>query len=424
MRTDNRGGSVKIFRCLALEGTKPDKIKSCFYVQGKTLRRAFSEILYEICKKEKINRYKLSREITIQLGTERSTVLKYFREKNYFPVYLLNILLSKLPKSKADHFCAKIQRDVEFFKVGTSVNWTKFPKRLNREIAWLAGAISADGWISRDKNGKERLGIVDQNKDALDIAAKYFEQLFGLKMIVEKNPQSNSWLLIVDNKAIIKFFVHFLDFSYGRKTYTISEPTIIKKSHYRLDFAKGLLCFDGSVELDSTVSIGLHNEKLIKELYGILNEKGYHFKYSRPDAKISFIRSPYLYSCKNSKKWISLFGENSTKGNRLKFLITGSTKKPSSENEAIKSLESMVRKNHISKLSIKDIFYFAQKRKRFTKHEIMSQFNIGHGSFWKYVMILRRSNIVKDEGEVGRGKKFYYVYNPNIQEWNIPSLVS
>ncbi|MBU0528117.1 hypothetical protein KKE92_06550 [Candidatus Micrarchaeota archaeon] len=424
MGCKTRGGSVKHFHILELDGTKPETINSCFYIQGRNLRSIFDEIVNEICKREKINQYELSREITVQIGTEKSTILKYFREHTFFPVFLLNVMLSKLPQYRKDFFCSKIQMGVEFFKFGISKNWVKFPKRLTKELAWLIGAIAADGWISRDKQGKERLGIVDQNACVLRMGQEKFEKIFGIKFSLKKSKKENCWLLIVDCKAISRFFTMFLGFSYGYKAKNIHEPEILKKSHYRFEFARGVMSFDGSVELDSTVTIGLKSKKFINDLSEIFYENGFEFKYSCSKSGFFFLKSQYLSQCTDSKKWISIFGDKTTKGNRLNFLINGIGYPPNSEENALASLEYFTRKRATSKVSITSIFHFAKKKKKITKHQLMTELGISHATLWKYLLLLRRANIIKNEENKGRGKTNHYLYISNIGDWCVPFMVS
>jgi|GEM_PF-2037818 len=416
--------NVEAFKVLELETVMPKNNRSCFYIRGARLRQVLRQMVDELCERKKINRHKLCKEITHELKCDETTIEKFIYKKDYFPIYLTRILLEKLPKYRRHSYSEKIQKETELFKFGTSEKWAKFPKKLNGKIAWLCGAIAADGWLAKEKGGKERLGIIDQNICELKLARKKFEETFGIKVPINKSKTLDCYLLIVDCKAVSKFFTTFLGFKYGRKIETISEPTIIKKSSHRLEFAKGVLSFDGSVELDCTVSIGLKNKKLVQDIYGILRENEFDFKYSRPNSDFFFIRSPGLSECKNNKAWISLFGINSTKGDRLNFLINGSGKKVRSEEEAIRDLEKFVRRKPTSKVSIVDIFNFAKENKKFTKHQMMKRFNIAYATFWKYALILRRANILSSEEKTGRGIQNNYVFNPNIEEWRIPTMAS
>ena len=419
---NRRGGSVEVFRPLALEGTKPDTINSCFYIKGENLRKYVEEMIMHIHKRTKLGRYEICHQLTSQLGSEKSTMLKYFRERKHFPVYLLNILISRLSKRKQEIYRSLIQRGVEFFKFGTSATWIKFPKRLNRELSWLSGAVAADGWVTKEPTGKERLGVVDQNLSALEVARQSFETAFGYTPSIKRHKTEDCYLLIVDSKAVVRFFTTFLGFGYGKKAETIHEPPIIKSSHYRLDFAKGVMSFDGSVELDGTVSIGVKSKKLIDDLYEIFNENGFELERRKCSHAFS-LRSPYLSGRKDTEKWVSIFGSNTTKGNRLSFLITGKGELVSSEEEALRALEEFVRKKPISKASISEVFQFAKKKNYFTKYELMKEFKIAHATFWKYVLILRKAKILISENKTGRGISNHYIFNPKSEEWTLPPMV-
>ncbi|MFH1222687.1 MAG: hypothetical protein V1492_06420 [Candidatus Micrarchaeota archaeon] len=421
---EKRGGSVETFKVLELERTTPKNIKSCFYVRGERLRQILDELISDICKKRKMKKHDLCKELTSELGCDETTIEKFIYNKNYFPVYLIRILLRKISKRRVYPYSVKIQKNVDLFKSGSRGKWAKFPKRLDREIAWLCGAIAADGCISREKGGKERITIVDQNISALEIARKNFEKIFYVNTPIKRSKTLDCSLLIVDCKAISKFFTTFLGFNYGRKIETVCEPDIIKKSHYRLDFARGVMTFDGSVELDCTASLGVKSLRLIQDLYDILRENGFEFNYSRTNPNLFYIRSPHLSRHKDSKKWISLFGLNTTKGNRLDFLINGAGKKVDSEEEALRALEIFVRKKPTSSVSITDVFNFAKENQRFTKHQLMEKFKIAHATFWKYVLVLRKANILYCEGKIGGGKPYYYSFNPRLERWNVPITVS
>ncbi len=423
MQGKTRGGSVKKFRALALEDFKPGTINSCIYVKGQNLRPLVDEMIENICARNRFDEYDLCHEISAQLGTEKSTMLKYFSARRRFPIYLLNILLARLSLRKQEIYRPMIERSIQFFKFGTSETWVKFPKRLNRELAWLVGAVAADGWITKESGGKERLGIVDQNKSALAVAGQNFELVFGYKPRLARHKTQDCYLLIVDCKAIVRFFTTFLGFGYGPKARAISEPPIIKKSHYRLDFAKGVMSFDGSVELDGTVSIGVRSEKLIRDLYDIFKENDLAFKYSAHSG-LFFLSSPYLSNCPTGEKWIRIFGLNTTKGNRLNFLINGANRRVTSEAEAIRVLDWFVRKKHNSKLSMKDVLDFAKAKKKFTKYQMMNEFKVAHATFWKYVLVLRRANILASENKFGRGISNHYLFNPKIEDWRVPPTVS
>jgi hypothetical protein len=124
-------------------------------------------------------------------------------------------------------------------------------------------------------------------------------------------------------------------------------------------------------------------------LYEILDENGFNFK---PSTKglMHFLRSPYLSSVKDGGRYVSLFGEHTTKGIRLNFLINSSEKSPFSEKEALISLERLTSKNHLSKFTISDFLSFIKKKKTFHKYEIMHEFDISHATFWKYALIFSR----------------------------------
>ncbi len=187
-----------MFNVLTLETTKPYTINSCFYLKGKKLKQIIDQLAGEICESKNISKFHLSQEITLLLNCERSTIHKILTTKNHFPVYLINILLEMTSEEVRASCSSKISNQVEFFKFGNNGIWVQLPRELTAELAWLCGSIAADGWITRESCGKERLGIVDQNKCALQIARDNFYKIFGLKLNIIRHKRKNCWLLIVD----------------------------------------------------------------------------------------------------------------------------------------------------------------------------------------------------------------------------------
>ncbi len=395
---------------------------SVVYFKGDCVREIFSELIEECYRVNDWRQADICKYFCKLYSCDRTTVAKFIKWKDFFPVHFVKDLLSILPPERYEYFAQKFIESVQFFKFGTSSDWTVFPKELSSELSWLCGAIAADGWITKEKKWKERLGIVDQNEKMILRAANYFKIIFDYTPRVYRHSSKDCLLLIVDSKAIIKFFLTYLGFGYGYKTETIDEPAIIKNSKYRLDYAKGVLCFDGSVELDGTISLGVKSKSLSKSIYEILAENGFPMKFSKPNDNLYFIRSSSLLFEKDAPRWVNIFGKETEKGYRLYSLIFGFEHSPDNTATAIKSLVKFANNRKIEHCKFESIIAILQNRKEISKTELLDLAGVAHATLFKYIWILRKANIVTyDNSKFGRGIYNVYKFNSNSSEWKIPN---
>ncbi len=399
-----------------------ESIKSVVYVKGKNVQLLFSELVEECCKNKNQSKVDLCKFLINKFSCEKSTIKKFIYSKEYYPIYLIAELISQLPERKKNKFISEFNESIELMKFGVSKTWVKIPKKLSSELAWLCGAIAADGWISRDRFGKERVGIVDQNKNTVLRAKEYFEKLFEYSPHFYKKKDGAYWILIADSKIFAKFFVTFFDFHYGKKSGDVSEPSLIKNSSYSLDFISGVLCFDGSVELDGTVSLGCNSKVLVDEAKKILCNNGLPVKFSRPEANAYYIRSSSLLSESNIRKWLDLLGGDLEKARRLNYLVNGFSEKIDSESTALKLLENFVGTSRKNNQTLLLIFNIIKQSKSIQKRDLLKQSKVAHATLYKYLFILRKAKIINwKQNNFGKGTVSIYSYNFNIQDWRVPS---
>ncbi|MEK6958601.1 MAG: hypothetical protein AABW59_01005 [archaeon] len=405
---------------------KFESINQSAYLKGKNCRAIFNELVADVCKAKSCSKWSLSKELSIFYNSERSTMPKFLSGKDYFPVYLVSKLIEFLNEESKQKYVRLFNESVQYFKVGTSHGWLKFPREMSAELAWLCGAVAADGWITREKSGGERIGIVDFHRKALIKASNYFEKCFGFKPAVKKHGTKNCWQIVFRSKPIILFFTTYLGFHHGVKVYDTCEPLVVKESDFRLDFASGVLSFDGSVALDGVVSLGVVSENLAKDIFEILIEaklKVVLKKEVKKKQTVFFVKSEGLLQHKDSKKWISVFGADIEKGQRLDALVNGFIEVPASEEDALLRLKKFINYPRRKECPVYDLFYVLKKGGSIKRQQLLNETKLPHVTFYKYVWLLRKANIVScHTGYFGRGIENTYTFNYNIKEWRVPSV--
>ena len=406
-----------LFRLGGIEGKR-----SFAYFRGSGCRKLFSRLVNECCNHAELTRANLCKQLAVHFGSEKSTIQKYVYSKHYFPIYLTSELFSRLPTDRQVYYKEKFNEEVEEVKVGSSKRWVLFPKVLTSEFAWLCGAIAADGCISKENNGKERIIIVDQNKDTLMKASNMFKEMFGFGgMMYSKF--GRYYTLVIDCKIVSKFFTTFLGFNYGYKTDVIREPEIIKKSNFRVHFAAGVMSFDGSVELDGSVSLGSKSKKLVDDVHQILNENRFPVKFSRIGNDIFYLRTHSLLNDSVAAKWVALLGPDTEKGKRLIGLTKGFSGTASSEKEALERLLWFVKHTQREESPLVMLFNILRKEGSVEKQNLQARLGVAHATLYKYLYLLKKANIVScNGGSFGRGHRNFYNFNSNLNEWRIPTF--
>ena len=399
-----------------------ETMKRGFYFTGEKVRECFDELIDEVCTIKEIDKTYLVKKLTNRFGCDISTIQKFIYSKRYVPVYLTKELILELAKEKQSYFCDKFNKEATQIKFSTSQRWLSFPKQITAGLAWVCGAVAADGWISKEPNsGCEKMGIIDQNKKTVLKAKKIFEEVFNCKVRFSRHNLEDCWILVIDSISVTRFFTTFLGFHYGVKAHDICEPSIVKNSKFRVDFASGVMSFDGSVELDGKISLGVKSKQLVIDVQDILLVEGLQTKVSRNKQGLYMLKSGSLLNTLDIKKWIKFFDVKTEKGYRLYYLTHDFTRVIKSESEALDSLVWFSRYPKTRICPIYKIFEILKAKKSVKKQDLQKLTEIGHATLYKYTWLLRKANIVHcDDGYFGRGHFNFYDFNPNISEWRLP----
>ncbi len=252
--------------------------------------------------------------------------------------------------------------------------------------------------------------IVDETKKSLEIIANNINKDFGLKYEPIKMPKVNAWYFTITNKIFIRYMIKYLKFKHGKKCYYVSIPKSIKYSNeeFVTSFVRGFIQFDGSVELDSRVTMEISSNEMIRDLVWYFNKNKLKFSYSKNPNKRG------LYSLKLRKNQILdyLFFKDTLK---YAILTKNFTFTPASKREAIDILNKVSNTN--MKIKLGDFISYLKFEK--TMKDLQLSTKISATSLNNYLNFLINCNII-----VYRkiGKAYVYYQKGETQQWRLPVI--
>lgn len=246
------------FNLLALHDSEYDAhAKSWISAQGALL---YDQILTILTALKPLSKKRIARIISERLGVSIDPVKGVvYNTRNWHPIPVILELLSLWTQHKnpsPSEFLQIQQRiviSIERLKTNCSLSRSvKAPKRLSESLAKICGAHAADGWMGRRYH--EGLGysyeytIREEHAFPLLKFGEWLRDVFDISTRVVKDRSGlNCHNIDLNNKVIVRFLHTFLNFPYGKKTETVDEPEVVKRSQlrYRKAFALGVLTFDG-----------------------------------------------------------------------------------------------------------------------------------------------------------------------------------
>jgi len=270
----------------------------------------------------------------------------------------------------------------------------KAVKKVDENLAKILGAFAADGNFNRP----DMLRWEDEYEEQLKVLAKWFKHSFGIKLKIRPSKRKrNSFITQITNKIIGRYFEVFFDFHPEDKRYTVNEPMLIKIQPLKIRkaFAAGALMFDGSVNLDGTVSFSSTSKKFRDSILEILLKDGIkvsiskqpHSKFSGSD-KWSFISSQKL----DKSQLIKLsfyFEENTLKRKIIDFYLK------QYKLESINTLRTLFPKVKGNFHPI-DLLHLIEnmKEKEFDIYGLMEQTNLSRPTLLRYLRILEIAGFI------------------------------
>jgi hypothetical protein len=323
----------------------------------------------------------------------------------------------------------RVSNSINAFVVNNSCGVVvKLPKKLTINLCKIAGAIIADGHISKTRTQNKNGYIIeldDKDKIAVQKFSAWFFEEFGYKLKVTKNKKFEMWSIDVNNKIIGRFLHKVLGIPLGEKSSWVDMPHLIKTAsqEYQEAFWLGVLTFDCSVNASGTIELLLRSKPLIKSFTKFSRRKKIAITtHTHPD-KNGFWR---IHSSKpspeNLKKWIRLFEKNTCAWKRLHYALNPFDNVPLNEAEAIYALGVLYPGANTNKIFIRDIFYKIKTLKEVTNQELAHLLGIDTDTLRKYRNILYKANIISVKSQNRVGDKMFIEYNREINTWKVPRV--
>jgi len=276
----------------------------------------------------------------------------------------------------------------------------KFPKKINKDLAFILGAHVADGYLYKD----QYLKISEGYKDAIIVVKNKVTKVFGIKPRLIFNNTDNTWNLYIKNKIIVAIFKKCFKIPSGKKAAIIKVPQIIKntKKHIKKEFLKGILTFDGCVKTTGVVTLTSKSKHIIKFLAEFFKKEKILFKIhfnKRKNAWALEVSS----GRKDLKKLLQFLEKGTIKHKRLEFFINPKKHK--------QDVFTLFQKQKKSKISLKETYLAIKNLKRCNGIELAKKLKVKKTTVYKYLYILEKAKLIKKEKVLFTTKKKWILQN-------------
>lgn len=141
------------------------------------------------------------------------------------------------------------KEDHILFRMKRSPYSVKIPLKITSNIGYLIGVIMGDGNISftlrkNCKYPRTKITIYNNSMDYLESLNKIIQNEFGITGIIWKKKYNNCYVLGLNNKIIISYFVKFIGLFPSKKIY-LKLPKSIRQKEIFKHYLSGLIDTDG-----------------------------------------------------------------------------------------------------------------------------------------------------------------------------------
>lgn len=426
---------------------KEDKYRSMSYiiVKGKKLGEIVINLLWNIIKKQGLNKKILLRRISNKIGLSYFTLERQVVKLKNYEYWVSLAFLIELIKEYNLCFSNKSVKDIKallinsFEKIKISNGKSlelNCVKRLSPELCTLAGAHAADGCLYKKKIRPYyhyHVLIVDRDYKTIEWYQNCLYNVFGLKTKIYK--LKGCWIIHISNKIIFRYLNLFFGFPIGKKSSIVNEPKIIKRSSFarRKAFVKGVMTFDGSVTTFGAITLGIKSEPLINSIQDIFEKDGIEIrKSSNKNNDIWYLNTSSRLDKRQLNKWLNYFIEGTEKHKKVYELINGFQIKPKTLKEATRALNLHFPRANKSKINISDVLDIMISNKKLFVWEIADKLiqekkldSLSYTPIKMYLYVLeKQAKIIKSEDKMVRfnrsaAKSKLYSLN-SFSKWRIP----
>jgi hypothetical protein len=423
----------------------------------------------------------LCKHISKELNSNTWTIEQVlYQHKEWIPIPIIQILINMLNESKYKDI---ILEKIEYLKCNSSKSKIiKAVKYLDEDFCKIVGAHAADGNItstigieikergklkellrklkgykikvyktcnririnvknipskivleklnSHIKNGeitvwyKHGINLTEGSKEAVFAFRRWLKVVFGIEVRVKKHGKKNAWRIDLDNKIIARYLNKFFNFPFGKKTYTVEEPLIIKNSSikHRKAFLLGLLTFEGYVPFSGDkIHVLSKSKNLILNVKEILDLLGVPMRKIRLDSKKRWVcESRKLKSIDNLNKILDLFEKGTKKWQMIYYRIKGFQYKCKNIGEAEKIIELVFTKHPNRKIDILELFKKIKLLKKIKFKLLREIYGVDNSTLTSNLRILSRTNIISI---INSPQKRTIIFNEDLNSWKLPSII-
>ncbi len=154
-------------------------------------------------------------------------------------------------------------------RVARSAHILKIPKRVNKDLAYLAGYHLGDGYLedvnktlNRQGRGSYEIDYADNNIKQLEIINKIIKDEFNHKLRIYKRPNVNLWIARTDCKVLHWFLNKKLELPIGRRKIIKIPQWILANENFISNFLSGF--FDAESDVSKTTNCIVKGKRYYK----------------------------------------------------------------------------------------------------------------------------------------------------------------
>ncbi|MFH1452266.1 MAG: LAGLIDADG family homing endonuclease [archaeon] len=207
----------------------------------------------------------------------RKLLLKKRKEKNLFQreiaedIGLTQTALSQYEIGKRNIRRSQLQKLCERFEINPESFLEKYtepykyqeinlPKELTKDFAKVLGYFLGDGTLEKD-----RLTFFEQRKELSDYYKNLFDKLFNVATSYKFRESKNYHQLRITSRPLVRLIQNEFSEILGTLNSQFPKKVFLSKNEILASFISGLFDAEGWVS-SNRVGIGMHNEKIIRQL--------------------------------------------------------------------------------------------------------------------------------------------------------------
>ncbi|MCM8774632.1 MAG: hypothetical protein NC820_07895 [Candidatus Omnitrophica bacterium] len=222
----------------------------------------------------------------------------------------------------------------------------RFPKEINKELAYFCGVLAGDGSIGFNQKKKDYWikcvgNPADEKEFYNELIEPMIKQLFNLEILPKSFDKDTTYGFNINSKSLVKYLTEFIGLPLGKKYDKLKIPDIFLDSN---ELTNSFICGVADTDFHLAVRKGYYpvisgvskSERFIRDLREFLEKQGFKCcMYKRDDNDKRFNKPAITYRLELSGynqflRWTNLIGFKHPKNqDKIKLLIELANKKNS-----------------------------------------------------------------------------------------------